>query len=45
MYKQCSIPDTKWSELILDAQWKYAIEKDYQDKIKQLNEQNKEDGL
>lgn len=44
LYKQSNITDTKWSELILDAQWKYATDEDYKIKIKQLAEQNKEDG-
>jgi hypothetical protein len=44
LYKQSKITDIKWSELILDAQWKYATAEDYNVKIKQLAEQNKEDG-
>jgi hypothetical protein len=36
--------DTKWSELILDAQWKHATEEDYENKRRQLREENKEDG-
>jgi hypothetical protein len=44
LYKQLNMSDSKWSELILDAQWKHASEEDYEIKRRQLDEENKEDG-
>lgn len=32
LYKKCNVSSSQWSELILDAQWKYATEQDYQEK-------------
>lgn len=43
LYKQCNITDSQWSELILDAQWKYATDKDYENKIKQLEQESREE--
>ncbi|MEB2492938.1 hypothetical protein SOP93_17395 [Peribacillus frigoritolerans] len=42
LYKKCDLPTAHWSNLILEAQWKYATEQDYAEKRKQL-EQNRED--
>lgn len=44
LYKQSNLSDTRWSELILDVQWKYPTGEDYEIKQKQLREENKEDG-
>jgi hypothetical protein len=44
LYKQSNLSDTRWAELILDAQWKHATEEDYEIKRRQLREENKEDG-
>lgn len=36
LYKEVNIDINTWSEMILDAQWKYASEKDYDEKRMQL---------
>ena len=43
LYKKCNVSSSQWSELILDAQWRYATEQDYENKIKQLEQENRED--
>jgi hypothetical protein len=43
LYKQCNLTESQWSELILEAQWIHATEEDYENKRRQLVEENKED--
>ncbi|MEH7131409.1 hypothetical protein V7103_24875 [Neobacillus drentensis] len=43
LFKQYDLTDSQWSELILEAQWKHATEEDYENKRRQLVEENKED--
>lgn len=40
LYKKTNLSNAHWSEMILDAQWKYASEFDYEEKIKQLTDEN-----
>ncbi|MCR2805385.1 hypothetical protein [Paenibacillus soyae] len=37
LYSESQIDITKWSEMLLDAQWKYATEEDYRNKREQLD--------
>lgn len=37
LYLQLDISIDEWSELLLEAQWKYATENDYEAKRKQLD--------
>lgn len=30
LFKQCEVPEGQWSNIILDAQWKYGTEEDYE---------------
>lgn len=39
LYNEVDIEISKWSEMILDAQWKYASEEDYIKKRLQLIEE------
>lgn len=43
LYKVANIDSNEWSEMILDAQWKYATEEDYELKRKQLEQNDDED--
>lgn len=45
LYKQSNVTSPQWSELILDAQWKYATDKDYENKIKQLEQESREENV
>lgn len=36
LYCEANIPIDKWSELILDSQWKHATEQDYEEKRQQI---------
>jgi hypothetical protein len=36
LYKNTNVSSTRWSEMTLDAQWKYATEEDYEVKRKQI---------
>lgn len=36
LHKQTAFSISEWSEMILDAQWKYATEEDYEIKRQQL---------
>lgn len=38
LYLDSNIPINKWSEMLLDAQWKHASEEDYEIKRKELEE-------
>lgn len=38
LYIKANIDINEWSEMILDAQWKYATEDDYEKKRKELEE-------
>lgn len=42
LYSHLDIPIEEWSELLLDAQWKYATEDDFETKRKQIIEENVE---
>lgn len=42
MLENPHVPSSEWSEIILDAQWKYASEKDYAKKRFELAFENQE---
>ncbi|MCK6255462.1 hypothetical protein LCY76_02330 [Fictibacillus sp. KIGAM418] len=39
LYLDSNIPINEWSEILLDAQWKYGTEEDYELKRQQLMEE------
>lgn len=45
LYKQSNVTSSQWSELILDAQWKYATDQDYENKIIQLEQESREEDV
>ncbi|MEK4343176.1 hypothetical protein [Brevibacillus sp. FSL L8-0710] len=47
LYLKVNIDASEWSELILDAQWKYATEEDYKQKRQQIafESQNERGGV
>mgnify|MGYP001274114372 CR=1 FL=1 len=36
LYKKSNVSSSEWSEMVLDAQWKNATEKDYAEKRNQI---------
>jgi hypothetical protein len=42
LYIKANVDISEWSEMILDAQWRHATEEDYENKRRELEEEEKE---